>query len=101
LILSAGVLGLEQQDQFRRQIRDAVSRICLPWNRSSAQPAATYQGVPIPANCCATSLGVQQENHLAWRASISPGDSSMPPLGSCSLTAGIYQRSRREPQANR
>lgn len=65
------------------------ARVCLARNRSSAQPAATYQGVLIPANCCATSPGVQQDDHLAWRASTSSGDSSMRPLGSCSLTAGI------------
>ena len=62
------------------------SRVCLPRNRSSAQPAATHQGVVIPARCRATWPGVQHDDHLASRASISAGDSSVPPTGSCSLT---------------
>jgi type IV secretory pathway TraG/TraD family ATPase VirD4 len=51
------------------------SRVCALRNRSSAQPAATHQGAAIPARRCATSPGVQHDDHLA----ISPGDSSMPP----------------------
>ena len=71
------------------------SRVRVPRNRSSAQPAATHQGAAIPAKWYATSLGVQQDDHLAPRASISAGDSSTPPSGSCSLTRRSYQRARR------
>src|ERR1700722_8626628 len=66
------------------------SGVCLPRNRSSAQPAATYQGAVTPARRRATSPGVHEDDHRASRASISAGDNSMPPAGSCSLTAARY-----------
>jgi hypothetical protein len=37
-----------------RDLEVPCSRVWVPRNRSSAQPAATYQGVVIPASCCAT-----------------------------------------------
>src|SRR5690349_20471515 len=61
------------------------SRVCLPRNSSSAQPAATHHGVATPARRWATSLGVQQDDHLAGSASISADDNSVPPSGGSPL----------------